>query len=372
MVAVLGLPDGALGVVWPSIRHTFGRPVGDLGILALAGLIPYLLTSTSVTRVVSRIGFGAMSVVFAVLAAAAMSVWASAPAWALVVAAVAVFGLSKGAVDSGFNAYISEHEGVRRLGLLHAGYGIGATIAPLLVASILSIGAGWRVAIATLAAANVVVAVLTFGARHGWRTSAHSAGREDLATPARTGRTAGVTMILVTFVVYTATEAGTGAWAFVVGTDGRHLDRGLCAAAVATYWAMLTGGRLLLAGIGGRVRRETVLIVGSALAVGGIGLFWLDRSATGLIGLGAAGFGFAATFPVAISLVPDYVGDRRAAQVIGWCVAFAAVGGPAGTAVAGLLAGSAGLAAVPVLFFGLAVGLLACVTRLSAIRPAPN
>ena len=179
-------------------------------------------------------------------------------------------------------------------------------------------------------------------------------------------------MILVTFIVYTAAEAGTGAWAFVVSTDGRHLDRGLCAAAVATYWAMLTGGRFLLAALGGRVRSETLLIVGSALAVGGLTFFWIDRSAAGLGGLALAGFGFAATFPVAISLVPDYVGPRRSAQVIGWCVAFAAIGGPAGTAVAGLLADGAGLNAVPVMFVGLAVALLVSVARLSSIRPAPN
>jgi len=30
---VLGLPDGILGTAWPSMRVTFGAPVGDLGLI---------------------------------------------------------------------------------------------------------------------------------------------------------------------------------------------------------------------------------------------------------------------------------------------------------------------------------------------------
>jgi hypothetical protein len=33
---VLGLPDGMLGTVWPAMRHSFGEPVGDLGLMLLA------------------------------------------------------------------------------------------------------------------------------------------------------------------------------------------------------------------------------------------------------------------------------------------------------------------------------------------------
>lgn len=34
---VLGLPDGILGTAWPSMRATFGAPVGDLGLILLLG-----------------------------------------------------------------------------------------------------------------------------------------------------------------------------------------------------------------------------------------------------------------------------------------------------------------------------------------------
>ena len=96
-------------------------------------------------------------------------------------------------------------------------------------------------------------------------------------------------------------------------------------------------------------------------------IWWLDRSGLGLLGLVPAGLGFAATFPVVISLVPDYVGERRAAQVIGWCVAFAAIGGPSGTALGGVIANGAGLAAVPPLFTAVTAALVAAVVVLPRV-----
>ena len=41
----LGLPEGALGVVWPSMRATFGRPVSELGVLLAAFTAGYLVAS---------------------------------------------------------------------------------------------------------------------------------------------------------------------------------------------------------------------------------------------------------------------------------------------------------------------------------------
>ena len=37
--AVLGLPDGMLGTAWPAMRHSFGAPVGDLGLILLINTI---------------------------------------------------------------------------------------------------------------------------------------------------------------------------------------------------------------------------------------------------------------------------------------------------------------------------------------------
>jgi hypothetical protein len=39
----LGLPDGVLGVAWPSIRGAFHLPLSQLGVLLAAAMAGYLL-----------------------------------------------------------------------------------------------------------------------------------------------------------------------------------------------------------------------------------------------------------------------------------------------------------------------------------------
>ena len=38
----LGLPDGVLGVAWPSVRRTFMLPTSQLGVLLASSTIGYL------------------------------------------------------------------------------------------------------------------------------------------------------------------------------------------------------------------------------------------------------------------------------------------------------------------------------------------
>ena len=54
----LGLPDGLLGVAWPSIRQTFGLPLDALGALFLTTVCGYLAASLTSGWVVQRIGVG--------------------------------------------------------------------------------------------------------------------------------------------------------------------------------------------------------------------------------------------------------------------------------------------------------------------------
>ena len=56
----VGLPDGMLGVVWPSLRADLGRPLDGLGELILAWSAGYLVSSATSGSLLARVGFGPM------------------------------------------------------------------------------------------------------------------------------------------------------------------------------------------------------------------------------------------------------------------------------------------------------------------------
>src|ERR1700683_3433455 len=57
---VLGLPDGMLGTAWPSMRVTFGAPVGDLGLILLLATAGSVLVTAFVGTLIRRLGVPAL------------------------------------------------------------------------------------------------------------------------------------------------------------------------------------------------------------------------------------------------------------------------------------------------------------------------
>jgi len=124
----LGLPDGVLGVAWPSIRGTFALPISQLGALLFAAMGGYLASSFSSGAVVARIGVGRLLLASSVVMVASLLGSALAPGWRVMLACGVLAGLGAGAIDAGINGYAAAHCSARTVNWLHACYGVGATL----------------------------------------------------------------------------------------------------------------------------------------------------------------------------------------------------------------------------------------------------
>ena len=56
----LGLPDGLLGVAWPSMRGFFHLPLDALGALLVTFTTGYMLSSCSSGRILARVNVGSL------------------------------------------------------------------------------------------------------------------------------------------------------------------------------------------------------------------------------------------------------------------------------------------------------------------------
>src|SRR5512145_3001361 len=68
----LGLPDGLLGVAWPSIRGEFGLQLDMLGTLLAASTLGYLTSSFFSGRVMARLGVGGLLAVSCLMTGASL------------------------------------------------------------------------------------------------------------------------------------------------------------------------------------------------------------------------------------------------------------------------------------------------------------
>jgi fucose permease len=342
----LGLPDGLLGVGWPSIRASFGLPLDALGPLLLTAACGYLLASVGSGGAVRRIGLGFWLALSSALMAAGLFGIALAPTWWILVVVALAIGFGGGAIDAGLNAYLALCHGARVLNWLHACFGVGATIGPFIMTTVLQVGWSWRWGYASAALIQVVLA-LAFMATVGlWR-----AGSVDrLAAPVReasllmTLSQPAVQLGIALFFVYTGVETAIGQWCFTVLTEGRGLPVATAALLTSLYWGSFTVGRLLAGLAGDRVPAVPLVRLASLGIVVGAALLSLDR-ADGItfVGLAILGLACAPIFPTLIATTPARLGHQHATTAIGFQVGAASLGIALVPGLAGILAERFGL-----------------------------
>ena len=215
----LGLPDGVLGVAWPSVRRSFDRPIDQLGLVLLAMMAGYLASSFSAGAILARWGVGRLLVTSSLLVAASAAVWATTRWWLLIVAGAFVSGLGAGAIDAAINAFAAARFTPRVMTWLHACWGLGAMIGPLVMTAVITSGHGWRRGYLLLATSLLGMAAcfhLTLGLWQlpatmtvGSTEAGSVAGRRRDAL--REPRVRGNALL---FFLYTGAEASAGQWAY--------------------------------------------------------------------------------------------------------------------------------------------------------------
>ena len=206
--------DALLGLrpCWPQLRRRLARHlIGRLGSYSRQfrpGIAASVISSAVTGRL--RLPAGPLVAGATLLIALALTAEALAPSmWVMTVGTV-LFGLGFGALDTALNAHAARHFGARDINWMHASYGLGATLGPLLVTALLSAGRSWRQAYGVMA---LVLAALGGGfvlARRGWRGPASAPGPRPESTPVPPAAALGG---LIFTAVEAGIESGAGIWA---------------------------------------------------------------------------------------------------------------------------------------------------------------
>jgi fucose permease len=364
----LGLPDGLLGVAWPSIRRTFAEPVEQLGTILVATTAGYLASSFAGGALVARAGVGRLLVGSGLSVAAGAIVWSTTPAWPPVLIGAVLTGLGAGVIDAGLNAFAATRFSPRVVTWLHACWGLGAMTGPLFLTAALAAGLGWRVGYAGLA---IVLVALSLGfalTLSRWDSPATPGGTATGLAPSSSVREAlaepHVRRNALAFFVYTGIEASAGQWAYTLLTEGRGVATVTAGIAASGYWGSIFAGRLAFGAIAHHVAPAALLRVSMAAAPAAALVVTVSRSAPlAFVGLFALGLLLAPIFPLLISETPDRVGGRHAAHAIGFQISAATLGAGALPAVVGVLMGRLGLEALGPALLALSLLLVALHAR---------
>lgn len=364
----LGLPDGLLGVSWPSIRDGFGLPLDALGALVALQTLGYLTSSSLSGRILRVLHIGHVLTLSTLAAALALLGFALTTSWTLLLAFGVIAGLAGGAIDAGLNAYGARHFSARILNWLHAFFGLGTTLGPLIVTAVLTSGNVWRWSYVIVGCAQLLLAATFFATRGRWTERMPVGGAPsgtEAEHPTRAARSRDtlrrpiVWLVMGTFFAYAGAEFVVAQWSFTLLTLHRGESVATGGLLVSLYWGSLMVGRVLFGIVADRVPLVRTLSACLVTSVVGALLLWLEPTRSlSFMGLMLIGAAFAPIFASLVILTPGWVGREHADNAIGFQVAAAGLGGAALTATVGVVASAAGLATIGASIVALTLTLL--------------
>ena len=346
----MGMQAGILGLAWTPISQEFGQPLEAVGVLLFAGTAGYLTSSFISGAMAHKLGYSRLFIASAVIYLFGLIFGVFAPTWPLLALAVMIMGAGSGSIDGSLNAYSAVHFGARAMNWLHACFGIGMTLSPLILTGLLTF-ASWRAGYAIVACVIAVVLGLFIWSRKIWGWPA-----EHTPEPGEVHRRGAIEALksplvwvsILLFVLYAGVEVTPGQWTFSLFTETRGINPTAAGFWVSFYWASFTIGRIVFGFVGNRWPIGSVLRVTMIGLIIGALLYWLDpfNGVGGIIGLGVMGFAQAPMFPFLVLNTPFVMGKVRASHAIGFQVAGAGLGVALVPSLAGLLAAQVGLAVI--------------------------
>ena len=349
----LGMPDGLLGVGWPSIRASFNVPIDALGALLFVSMIGYLTSSFLSGELTRRWGVGRLLIVSCTLTGIGLIGYTFVPQWWMMVALGLAAGMGAGGIDSSLNAYVARHYSAGLMQWLHASYGVGITAGPLIMTAALTNFQNWRLGYLLVGAVQIVLAITFWITLPIWQQN-NSASAESPAEPQKevnlgqTLKRRRVWLSMLLFFFYVGSEVTMGTWVYSLLTEGRGIDPQLAGYFAGSYWFTFTIGRILAGLVTRKINIQSLVkicIIAAILAGVILGLnlsTWVNLAAVAVIG-----FAFAPVFPGLMSGTPLRVGQQHSNNTIGMQAAAGALGGTALTSLVGVLARVYGLEVVP-------------------------
>ena len=361
----LGLPDGLIGVGWPSMRSGFNIPLDALGALMFISAFGYLASSFFSGQVISRMGVGGVLSASCALTGMALIGYTLVPAWWMLVALGIVSGLGAGAIDAGLNTFVvdSFHEGLMQW--LHASYGIGITLGPIIMTVGLNNLDSWRPGYLFVGIFQLALGLSFALTMRMWNQKSDKPGVEKTqkiteykTSYTETLRQPAVWLSILLFVVYVGAEISLGTWAYTLLTESRGISTKIAGFLSGSYYATFTIGRIF-AGFYAKKIGVKSLVNGSIIgAIIGSILLWINISdIVSVIGVAMVGLSIAPIFAALVSGTPDRVGPKFAANTIGMQISAGSIGAATIPPLVGVAARYISLEAIPACLFILLVSL---------------
>ena len=362
---LIGVASGAWGVLLPSLSAYYNVDKSVVGLLFFASAVGYFLSALSTGFLTAKLGQRWYLVTGTATFMLCCVLLALKLPFALVLFIRLFQGMATGILEAGLNLFVAAlPNNTALLNYLHAFYGVGALVGPLIAGTILAFSWGWNTAILawTFFALPLLIGLLAL-----FRHQSSGAAHERQTGEGENGLLAALKIPVVWFATlfllfYVGVEVSLGSWGYTFLLENRHESDLLAGGIVSGYWLGLTLGRFILSNIAGRLRLGLSGLMYTCMGgiVLGILMIWLVPGVVAsAVAFCLTGLSLGPIYPSTVALVPDIVPSRMVSSAIGFLVGLSILGVALFPWIAGALAQYTGIWSLLPYSVGLTVIMLA-------------
>lgn len=320
----LGLPDGSLGISWPLMRLDFNQPIEAAGLIILITLPLSALSSIYSHKLSNKLGIGKVTFFSALLTASSLLGIGFSKNYSMLVFFSIGLGLGQGAVDSLLNSYVAKHYSSRHMTWLHGFWGVGATLGPTIMTTVLKFEYTWSLAYFSLSTLQFIIAFILFLSLGFWLNDTKNASQSKNKVQFDYRMLYGIAL----FFLYVGIELSVGLWTNSYLVEEIGLLPSVSGYIVASYYASIMSGRFLSGFISNRLGNRNMIRLGLILSGIGSLLLILFRDINLIrLSLILIGLGFAPLYPSMMHETPKRFKSEQANVLISYQVGIAYIGG---------------------------------------------
>ncbi len=290
----LGLDIAISGPTLPALAAQTQTRIGQMGLLFLAGSIGYTLGTLIGGRVFDRVRGHPVLGAAQLAAAALIALVPLAPWFWLLLVIAACKGFAEGFVNTGANILLVWTHGEKVgpfMNALHFFFGLGAFLAPFLVAQVMGLAGGYRWAYWTLSVVAALVGLRMLTMKGSPRPIHNGDDNPLQESPKRIPYALVISAGLFLFF-YVGAEISFSGWVYTYATTLNLASASGAAYLTSAFWLSFTVGRLLSIPAATRFKPQQVIPVAVVGCLVFLGLGIAFSGSSSMLWAVAIGLGF--------------------------------------------------------------------------------
>lgn len=328
----LGIPDSLFGTAWPAVYTDFGLPISFGSFVTAIVSFGTIISSVISGKLIKSFGTNVVSAFSTLLTAIALIGFSVSPnIWVMCVLAVPL-GIGAGAIDVALNNYVALHYSATHMSFLHCFYGVGVSVSPYIMSTVISGNLGWRGGYRIAFILQIAITALMFFTLPVWK-KVHGAENDGSAEENsklsfwEIIKIPGVKLMCLLFFASCAIELTCGGYGSTFLVEYKNISADKAATVIMIYYIGETLGRFLSGVLASKLHSWKIINYGMIIL--GIALILLILPASAYVAAAAMfliGLGIGPLFPNFNYLTPENFGSDVSQSVMGIQMASAYVG----------------------------------------------